>query len=199
MKKNEPMSRRRALKILGIAAGTTGAVSIYENPVLGQHKHMEHAAVKHAEAKSSPPRFFNAAEMATISVASGMIIPADEKSGGAVEAGVPAFIDLMVSTSPPEVRTLWRDGLKALDAESREESGKSFVEASASERMKQLEKLAKNEMSPKSQAERLFRAMKLLTIDGYYTSEIGIHKDLEYKGNSYTKDFVGCTHPEHKG
>jgi hypothetical protein len=38
-----------------------------------------------------------------------------------------------------------------------------------------------------------------MTIDGYYTSEIGIHKDLQYKGNSYTKDFVGCTHDEHKG
>jgi hypothetical protein len=37
-----------------------------------------------------------------------------------------------------------------------------------------------------------------MTIDGYYTSEIGIKKELQYKGNTYLKEFKGCTHPEHQ-
>ena len=36
------------------------------------------------------------------------------------------------------------------------------------------------------------------TIDGYYTSAIGIHQDLEYQGNTALAEFPGCTHPEHK-
>ena len=33
---------------------------------------------------------------------------------------------------------------------------------------------------------------KQATIHGYYTSEIGIHKDLRYKGNQILAEFVGC-------
>ena len=35
------------------------------------------------------------------------------------------------------------------------------------------------------------------TIRGYYTSEIGIHRELTYQGNKFLREFVGCTHPEH--
>jgi len=40
--------------------------------------------------------------------------------------------------------------------------------------------------------------LKLMTINGYYTSATGIHKDLQYKGNTALPDYYGCTHPEHK-
>jgi hypothetical protein len=42
---------------------------------------------------------------------------------------------------------------------------------------------------------RFVRAINNLTVDGYYTSEIRIHKDFQYKVNSYVKEFKGCTHP----
>ena len=40
--------------------------------------------------------------------------------------------------------------------------------------------------------EAFFANTKQATIHGYYTSEIGIHKDLRYKGNQLLADFVGC-------
>jgi hypothetical protein len=40
--------------------------------------------------------------------------------------------------------------------------------------------------------ESFFFNTKQATIHGYYTSEIGIHKDLRYKGNQILADFVGC-------
>ena len=46
--------------------------------------------------------------------------------------------------------------------------------------------------SRKSQLETFFANTKQATIHGYYTSEIGIHKELRYKGNKILLEFVGC-------
>ena len=51
--------------------------------------------------------------------------------------------------------------------------------------------------SPQTPLDKFFKATKDATIRGYYTSEIGIHKELQYKGNQFLPEFVGCTHPEH--
>jgi hypothetical protein len=40
--------------------------------------------------------------------------------------------------------------------------------------------------------EAFFFNTKQATIHGYYTSEIGIHKDLRYKGNQILAEFTGC-------
>jgi hypothetical protein len=36
-----------------------------------------------------------------------------------------------------------------------------------------------------------------MTIDGYYTSSIGIHQEMGYEGNEYRKAAPACNHPEH--
>jgi hypothetical protein len=193
------VSRRRALKVLGAGVGAAGTFQIYQNQAFGQHQHMQHGAKAHADAaKSTKPRYFTPAEMATITAMSALIIPADEHSPGAKEAGVPAFIDLMVSSSPEEVRVSWRDGLAAVNKATADKYKAPFADASEKDQLDFLKDLAKNEFDPKSTEDRFFRSIKGMTIDGYYTSEVGIHKDLQYKGNSYTKNFVGCSHPEHK-
>jgi hypothetical protein len=40
--------------------------------------------------------------------------------------------------------------------------------------------------------------LKQMTVNGYYTSSIGIHKDMEYVGNTYLAAYPECTHPEHQ-
>ena len=62
-----------------------------------------------------------------------------------------------------------------------------------------VEKIAQNEEHPSTPEERFFVAAKRATVDGYYTSAIGIHQDLEYQGNTAVAEFPGCTHAEHKG
>ncbi len=62
-----------------------------------------------------------------------------------------------------------------------------------------LEKISENEERLTRLEERFFVAVKKATIDGYYTSAIGIHKELEYQGNAALLDFKGCAHEEHKG
>jgi hypothetical protein len=44
----------------------------------------------------------------------------------------------------------------------------------------------------KTPLQAFFLIAKQATIHGYYTSEIGIHKELRYKGNQLLAEFVGC-------
>lgn len=196
------LSRRQALKIIGIGVGAAGSLSIYDNPVIGQHQHHDHSNTKaQADKKTKGPqplRFFTLAEIAAIATITELIIPADAHSPGAKEAEVPAFVDLMVSESPQETRSLWRDGLAAVEKMSQSKFSKAFNNASPDQQIELLTEISENEFKPKTLEERFFTAIKNLTIDSYYTSEIGIHKDLQYKGNTYQKEFPGCTHAEHQ-
>jgi len=135
--------------------------------------------------------------MTSISLMSDLIIPADEQSPGAKDAGVPAFIDLMISESSVETKNLWRNGLAAVDQLCKKEFGNSFGTLSSEQQVTVLKLISRNEYQPRRIEERFFIAIKGLTVDGYYTSELGIHQELRYKGNAYLKDFAGCTHPEH--
>ena len=200
------VSRRRALKVIASGVGTAGVLPVLNNNALGQHHHhgsatatIQNGAAK--KPKTQAPKFFNAQEMAAISAMSELIIPTDAHSPGALAAEVPAFIDLMVSESPKEVKDQWREGLAAVDKMSQKKFSKNFVGATPPQQIELLTEISKNERKPAKEQtieERFFRSMKNLTIDGYYTSEVGIHKDLQYKGNAYLKEFKGCTHPEHK-
>ncbi|MCM3902648.1 MAG: gluconate 2-dehydrogenase subunit 3 family protein [Pyrinomonadaceae bacterium] len=202
MSDEKNISRRAALKVIAVGVGTASTLPILEDCVLGQHKHHDmemgrspDASVPAAEAG----RFFNPKEMETIAAISDLIIPTDEHSPGARAAGVPGFIDLMVSESSNEVKALWRDGLMAVDRMSELQFSAPFSRAGQEQQISLLKAISRNERRPNTIEERFFIAIKSLTVDGYYTSPIGIHQDLRYKGNAYLKDFVGCTHPEHKG
>ncbi|MFN7927768.1 MAG: gluconate 2-dehydrogenase subunit 3 family protein [Blastocatellia bacterium] len=189
------LNRRDALKGIVTGIGVGASLPILGQSALAQHEH--HAvAAKTVQAKTAvaKPKFFTAAEMAAIGEISELIIPADERSGGAKAAEVPAFIDLMISESPAETKDLWKKGLAAMDAKA----DGSFVKAAKDKQIAVLTEISKNEMKPTNLEERFFRAIKGMTIDGYYTSKIGIHDELKYKGNTYLREFKGCTHPEHQ-
>jgi hypothetical protein len=196
------VSRRNALKGLAIGLGAAGSLPILNNAGMAQqaHVHEGHATAAQTGAtakKPEPPKFFNAAQMALISTISEIIIPTDDHSPGAIAAEVPAFADLMISESPAETKKLWTDGLAAVDSLSQSRYQTAFTAATAAQQTGLLTEISKNEASPKTIEERFFRAIKNMTIDGYYTSKVGIHQELRYKGNTYLKEFKGCTHPEH--
>jgi hypothetical protein len=116
-----------------------------------------------------------------------LIIPADDHSPGAHAAQVSLFADLMVSTSGAAEQERWRKGLAAMRAEV---GGGSTAQA--------LAKAAANESHPATDLDRFFVVLKQMTIDGYYTSEIGIHQELNYQGNTYLSEFAGCDHAMHE-
>jgi hypothetical protein len=195
-KKGE-ITRREAIKSIGAGAGVVATL-----PVLGVAQ--DHSAHGHARQTSKPPaarmplKFFTEEEHKTVIEMSELIIPADESSPGAKAAGVSQYIDLIVSESNDLTKQTWRDGLAAINKMSRDRTGVAFAAATLAQQTELLKEISKNEKSPQTLEERFFRTIKNMTVDGYYTSEIGIHKELRYKGNSYLTEFTGCTHPEHQ-
>ena len=132
--------------------------------------------------------FFSAGEAELTSRLMEIIIPADENSPGAREARVAAFADLMLSIGPEEARKRWREGLDLF----RIEAQKTSLEAAVA-------KAAQEEEKPETDLGRFFVALKRMTVDGYYTSTVGIHQDLKYQGNEHLTASPRCEHPEHKG
>jgi hypothetical protein len=132
------------------------------------------------------PRFFTAGEYRLVDELTEMILPADHVSGGARAAGVAAYLDARLAESLEKDRQAeWRTGLAAVDELARGSAGKSFMEAAPAQRLAVLTQMAANEASPRTTAERFFREIKQRTIQAYYTSQIGIHDDQQYRGNVY--------------
>ena len=198
MSDQEHISRRAALKVIAIGVGTASALPILEETSLGQQSHTGMVMEKPAAEADRVHRVFNTQEIAIVATISRLIIPADEHSPGADAAGVPAFIDLMVSESSAEVKRLWHEGLSAIDKMSQQRFATAFINATPDQQVTLLKSISKNEYRARSIEERFFVAIKSSTVDGYYTSQVGIHEELQYKGNAYLKDFVGCSHPDHK-
>ena len=194
------ITRREALKGIGASAGVIATLPVLGSSAVAQDQmaHMHHPAQTAAKEKAQPLRFFTEEENRTVIEMSERIIPADDSSPGAKAARVNEYIDLILSESPEDVKQTWRTGLAAVNKMSRDKYSKSFADASLDQQVELLKQIGKNEKSPQSVEERFFRTIKNATVDGYYTSEIGIHQELHYKGNSYLKEFPGCTHPEHQ-
>jgi hypothetical protein len=204
---DDKLTRRDAIKTITAGAGLVVSLPVLGAGVFGQtpshedHAHgsgMAAAAGRKEAEKPQPLKFFTAEENRILVDLTERIIPSDDSSPGSKEARVSEYIDLVVSESPETTRQLWREGISMINKNSIEMFGKPFADASIDQQVLLLKQLSKNEVSPSSAEERFFRTVKNATIDGYYTSKIGIHQELHYKGNSYLKEFTGCTHPEHQ-
>jgi hypothetical protein len=181
------MKRRAALHL--IAAGV-----VAEPSALSQH-HRSTAAPAPTGGKL---QFFTPAQDALLDRLTEMIIPADNHSPGAHEARVSRFIDNIVGHSAKEIQEQWTAGLELVDDEARRRFDKPFLQCHPPQQDEILTAMAAAEPEPKMPVEHFFARLKLMTVDGYYTSAIGIHRELQYKGNAVLTEFPGCSHPEHK-
>jgi Gluconate 2-dehydrogenase subunit 3 len=178
------VSRRTALKALG-----TGAVALL--PPLSNEGLLAFARIQ--AGKGAPtPKVLSASEFATLEAFVETIIPGDERSPGAKEARVADYIDLLLSESDDEIALQWMGGLAALDQEATSRFRLPFVRLSAAQMDAILAHISAKELEPETPLEQFFAMTKQATIRGYYTSEIGIHRELRYKGNQFLQEFVGC-------
>jgi gluconate 2-dehydrogenase gamma chain len=189
--------RRQWLKT---SAGVLGA-SLLPLPVISSETPQTPAPPepKAAQTKSAG-HFFTPSEHRLVEELSETIIPADSHSGGAKAAKVADFIDQFVRERLDDThKALWREGLPLIESMSQHYNGKSFVDASSEERIAILTILSTNGPNDEDETTlpevRLYHELKRLTVMGYYTSKIGIHDELEYKGNRILMEFVGCDDP----
>ncbi len=193
----EILSRRGALKIIAGSAGASISLPILRGSPLGVAAHV-HTVHQNAKPLRSVPKFFDSDEMQSLEAISETILPADELSPGARAARVNDYIDEIVSEADQTLKAFWRDGLAAVEKMAVVGYQRKFAECTSEQQQSLLERISKKEENPVTLEERFFVAIKKATVEGYYTSEIGIHQDLDYQGNTALAEFEGCTHPEHK-
>ena len=196
-----PVSRRTALKRISAGAGAIALLPLLSDEGL--------AAFADIQRTGAAPRLkaLTAEQYATVEALTEAIIPADERSPGAKQARVADYIDLLLSEADETRRQQWTEGLAALDAAATARFGKPFVKLDAAQLEAVLTDSSRNEKAPalrgpapvdKTPLEIFFATAKQATIHGYYTSEIGIHQELRYKGNKVLLQFQGCQTVEGK-
>ncbi len=185
------ISRRTALQLLTAAP----AAAMTWTPAEAQQAH-EHAEAARAQAakQAAPfkPKFFTAHEYATVTVLVDLIIPRDERSGSATDAGVPQFMDFMMIDQPPR-QIAMRGGLALVDRLSEDRVGKRFVNATDAQRRQVLDEIAytSNPDPGLSHAIAFFSSFRDLTAGGFWSTKMGV-KDLQYVGNTFVSEWEGC-------
>lgn len=156
--------------LTALAAGTAAPLvaSLFPAELMAWGREV-HAAADQGGSLAAP---LPARIIETLAAACERIIPADD-TPGAIAAGVPAFIDRMLAEwyeEPERARVI--AGLQSLDAMSRGRHGRSFVDGPAADQDALLLELDREGPS------HWFGTVKYLTIWGYYTSEVGVVREL---------------------
>jgi gluconate 2-dehydrogenase gamma chain len=188
------ISRRDLLRNLAVAAAGGSALQA----IPAQAAELAHALVQKEKAASPggkyAPKYFSAHQYQTLVFLCDTIIPRDETSGGAVEAGTPEFIDLLTSENE-EFQSVLGGGLMWLDNVCVDRYEHVFLECTPEQHKEVLELIAyKRNVRTNpglSQGVAFFAKLRKMTCDGFYTSKIGI-EDLKYIGNTTLAEFPGC-------
>ena len=193
------VSRRELFHVLGsvpvLAAATTGSA-------LAQAHHEHAAASQHPAADPHAGGYqrkvFDDHQWHTVQVLSDLIIPADERSGSATQAGVPEFIDDWLDFRTREdgnenFAAGILGGLAWLDREALRLGAKSFADAAPAQQTQILDRIA----WPERAAAELhtwvifFSKFRDLTASGFFSSKMGV-RDLPYLGNVAVEEWKGC-------
>jgi gluconate 2-dehydrogenase gamma chain len=203
------IGRRGALKLIsGVPVAVGFALSAAEAQVA--HEHAAKAVAAAGAGVPYKPKFFNPHEWQTVRMLVDLILPKDERSGSATDAGVPEFMDFIM-TDPKENdrgrewrQTAMRGGLAWIDNESVKRFGHDLVTATEAERHTLLDDIAYSKgdddddhADPRDLRVQLrhgpafFNSFRDLTASGFWSSKIGV-ADLAYQGNTYVAEWKGC-------
>jgi len=152
------------------------------------------------------PRFLDAHQDELVTTLSELIIPQTD-TPGAKAALVNRFIDAVLDDADETDRDNFLRGLAWIDVRSKELFGEEFLRAGPEQQAELLTSLAsdkngslEDQMGEEPWTGRpFFKAIKAMTIVGFYTSEIGMKQEVGDDGNLFFAGFSGCTHPEHGG
>jgi Gluconate 2-dehydrogenase subunit 3 len=212
---NDQVSRRSALKYLGLlsasAAGREFLAAWLPLPSTGPGNPdkpttihgMDHSRGDEEATAPYLPKFFNADQFKTVEMLTEMIIPTDDQPG-AKEAQVANYIDFVVFSArefQPSLQQEWIEGLAMVNRASQKRFAKAFRLASDVDRAQLLTDMSAPERDAQAQHQgyEFFELLKGMTVEGFYTSRVGLIDVLDYQGLNYMSEFPGCTHPEHQG
>jgi gluconate 2-dehydrogenase gamma chain len=188
------ISRRDLLKSLSVTAVAGSALRIVRLEA-AEHAHRMVRAEKAASTSGGyTPKYFSAHQYETLRALCQAIIPPDDESGGALEAGVPEFLDLLTSENK-DYQLQLGGGILWLDSTCNDRYGHGYLECTRVQQEEILDLIAYRKITEKdprlSPGVEFFSMLRKFTADGFFTSQIGI-KYLGYIGNTYLKEFPGC-------
>jgi hypothetical protein len=195
------LTRRRILTQL--VAGAAGVVSmpLWVESLCAQARFEAHtqAAQAAVTVPTWSPSVLTPRQNEAVIALTELIIPATD-TPGAKAALVNRFVDHVLSTADAKERSEFIRGLTWLDERCRARASKDIAGATAAELTAVLTPLAADGTTSTEDAPGVafFRAIKSMTITGYYTSEIGLRQELGDDGRMMLGTFEGCTHPEHQ-
>jgi len=174
------ISRRDALRRLALALTATGLV----DRVAAAEVHELTSQAAAAAGGTYAPKTFTAAQYRTLERLTDLIIPLENGAPGALAAGVPAWID-MISSENDELKASYAKGFAWLDGAMKTRGAADFATASPADQIALLDLIAyrRNASADLSPGIEFFTLLRRMTVDAFYTSEIGI-KDIDYRGNS---------------
>jgi gluconate 2-dehydrogenase gamma chain len=188
------VTRRDILKTLALSAVGGSVLQV----IPARAAEYAHQLIQNEKAASPSgsyaPKYFSPHQYEMLTSLCDTIIPKDEKSGGAVEAGAPEFIDLLTSENEEYQLTLG-GGLMWLDGFCSDRFSNLCLDCTPEQRKQTLELIAFRKNAKQdptlSQGVAFFAFLRKMTCDGFYTSKIGI-ADLQYIGNTALREFPGC-------
>jgi gluconate 2-dehydrogenase gamma chain len=159
------------------------------------------AATGQAASAANAPyqrKVFDDRQWRTVHVLCDLIIPADETSGGATEAGVPEFIDDWLDFRNREdgnqnLTAQILGGLQWLDNESNRFFQTGFAGASPDQQKQILDRIAWPARAATADHPWavFFSKFRDMTAGGFFSSKVGI-ADLHYLGNRPVAEWKGC-------
>ena len=190
----QSITRRDILKTLAIGAVGGSVLQV----IPAEAAEYIHQVVRKEKAASPSgkyvPKYFSPHQYETLTALCDAILPKDDRSAGAVEAGAPEFIDLLTSENERYQLRLG-GGLFWLDGACADRYGKPFLDCAPEQRKELLDLIAFRKNARKdsslSQGVAFFAFLRRLACDGYFTSKIGF-ADLQYIGNTALREFPGC-------
>jgi gluconate 2-dehydrogenase subunit 3-like protein len=205
------IGRRSALRLIGTAPIAV-AFTLGANEAAAAAEKAATAVKAAAAGKAYVPKFFNPQEWKTVRILVDMIIPKDERSGSATDAGVPEFMDYLMN-DPTDTdlqrerrQTAMRGGLAWINSVSERRFGHGFAEATETERTAILDEIAYSKDEQEDEAEMreprdlrvmvkhgpsFFNSFRDLTASGFWSSKMGV-EDLGYMGNKFVAEWKGA-------
>lgn len=190
---SEEISRRDALAVMALVP-LAASLGVEPAAIEGAMRSAEQA-VQALQQQPNPAtykaKFFTPHEMRTVRVLVDLIIPRDERSGSATDAGVPEFMDFMM-IDRPDMQLRTRGGLRWMDNESNRRFGKRFIALTAAQQTAILDDIAyPARVKPDfTQGTSFFTFFRDLTAGGFWSSRMGV-RDIGYMGNTFVQ-WDGC-------
>jgi gluconate 2-dehydrogenase gamma chain len=192
------ISRRDILRNLTVGAVGGSVLQVIPAEAAALAHQMIHQEKSSAPSGEYSPKYFSAHGYETLVALCELILPRDDRSGGALEAGAPEYIDLLTSENPAMQLNIG-GGLMWLDNSCSDRFSQTFLECTPAQRKEMLDLIAykRNVKSDPSlgQGVQFFAILRHMTCDAFFTSKIGI-EDLQYIGNTALAEFPGCPGPK---